>query len=327
MIIITGGAGFIGSAMAWELNRQGVRDILVVDNLGSTNKWRNLVGLKYHRYIHKDEFLGLTKTRYMEGRIEAVIHMGACSATTEPDCDYLVHNNLEYSKTLCRFALERDARFIYASSAATYGDGSRGFDDSDEAMEALQPLNMYGYSKHLFDLWLKGDGLLDKVAGLKFFNVFGPNEYHKDDMRSVVCKAFTQIRQTGKLKLFKSYRQEYAHGEQRRDFVYIKDCVRVIDWLLKNRGVGGVFNVGTGQARTWNDLARGVFAAMGRETQVEYVDMPDALRGKYQYYTCADLKKLAGRGCDVDFRPLEDGIADYVQNYLMHGYAHMTSRY
>ena len=327
MIIITGGAGFIGSAMAWELNRQGVRDILVVDNLGSTNKWRNLVGLKYHRYIHKDEFLGLTKTRYMEGRIEAVIHMGACSATTEPDCDYLVHNNLEYSKTLCRFALERDARFIYASSAATYGDGSRGFDDSDEAMEALQPLNMYGYSKHLFDLWLKGDGLLDKVAGLKFFNVFGPNEYHKDDMRSVVCKAFTQIRQTGKLKLFKSYRQEYAHGEQRRDFVYIKDCVRVIDWLLKNRSVGGVFNVGTGQARTWNDLARSVFAAMGRETQVEYVDMPDALRGKYQYYTCADLKKLAGRGCDVDFRPLEDGIADYVQNYLMHGYAHMTSRY
>jgi ADP-L-glycero-D-manno-heptose 6-epimerase len=327
MIIITGGAGFIGSAMAWELNRQGVRDILVVDNLGSTNKWRNLVGLKYHRYIHKDEFLGLTKTRYMEGRIEAVIHMGACSSTTEADCDYLVHNNLEYSKTLCRFALERDARFIYASSAATYGDGSRGFDDSDEAMEALQPLNMYGYSKHLFDLWLKGDGLLEKVAGLKFFNVFGPNEYHKDDMRSVVCKAFTQIRQTGKLKLFKSYRQEYAHGEQRRDFVYIKDCVRVIDWLLKNRGVGGVFNVGTGQARTWNDLARSVFAAMGRETQVEYVDMPDALRGKYQYYTCADLKKLAGRGCDVDFRSLEDGIADYVQNYLMHGYAHMTSRY
>jgi ADP-L-glycero-D-manno-heptose 6-epimerase len=327
MIIITGGAGFIGSAMAWELNRQGVRDILVVDNLGSTNKWRNLVGLKYHRYIHKDEFLGLTKTRYMEGRIEAVIHMGACSSTTEADCDYLVHNNLEYSKTLCRFALERDARFIYASSAATYGDGSRGFDDSDEAMEALQPLNMYGYSKHLFDLWLKGDGLLEKVAGLKFFNVFGPNEYHKDDMRSVVCKAFTQIRQTGKLKLFKSYRQEYAHGEQRRDFVYIKDCVRVIDWLLKNRGVGGIFNVGTGQARTWNDLARSVFAAMGRETQVEYVDMPDTLRGKYQYYTCADLKKLAGRGCDVDFRSLEDGIADYVQNYLMHGYAHMTSRY
>jgi ADP-L-glycero-D-manno-heptose 6-epimerase len=327
MIIITGGAGFIGSAMAWELNRQGIRDILVVDNLGTTNKWRNLVGLEYHRYIHKDAFLDLLGTRYMEGRIEAVIHMGACSSTTEADCDYLVRNNLEYSKALCRFAIERNARFIYASSAATYGDGSRGFDDADEAMDSLQPLNMYGYSKHLFDLWLKGDGLLEKVAGLKFFNVFGPNEYHKDDMRSVVCKAFTQIRKTGKLKLFKSYRREYADGEQRRDFVYIKDCVAVIDWLLKNRDVGGVFNVGTGQARTWNDLARGVFSAMGREPEIEYVDMPDTLRGKYQYYTCADLKKLEGRGCDVSFRPLEDGITDYVQNYLMKGYAHMTSRY
>jgi len=327
MIIITGGAGFIGSAMAWELNRQGHKDILVVDNLASTSKWRNLVGLAYHRYIHKDNFLDLLKTRYMEGRIEAVIHMGACSSTTEADCDYLMRNNLEYSKALCRFALERDARFIYASSAATYGDGSRGFDDSDEAMDSLQPLNMYGYSKHLFDLWLKGDGLLDKVAGLKFFNVFGPNEYHKDDMRSVVCKAFTQIRQTGKLKLFKSYRKEYADGEQRRDFVYIKDCVRVMGWLMANRDVGGVFNVGTGQARTWNALARGVFTAMGREPQIEYVDMPDTLRGKYQYYTCADLKKLEGRGCDVGFRPLEDGITDYVQNYLMKGYAHLTARY
>jgi ADP-L-glycero-D-manno-heptose 6-epimerase len=327
MIIITGGAGFIGSAMVWELNQQGYREIVVVDNLGTTHKWRNLVGLAYHRYIQKDKFLDLLNTRYMEGRIEAVIHLGACSATTETDCDYLVRNNLEYSKAMCRFAQERNARFIYASSAATYGDGSRGFDDSDEAMESLHPLNMYGYSKHLFDLWLKGDNLLDKVAGLKFFNVFGPNEYHKDDMRSVICKAFTQIRQTGKLKLFKSYRKEYADGEQRRDFVYIKDCVKVIDWLIKNPDVGGIFNVGTGQARTWNDLARSVFAAMGRETQLEYVDMPDHLRGKYQYYTCADLTKLASRGCDVNFRPLEDGVADYVQNYLMHGYAHLTSRY
>ena len=327
MIIITGGAGFIGSAMVWELNQQGYRDIVVVDNLASTNKWRNLVGLAYHRYIQKDKFLDLLNTRYMEGRIEAVIHLGACSATTEADCDYLIRNNLEYSKAMCRFAQERNARFIYASSAATYGDGSRGFDDSDEAMEGLHPLNMYGYSKHLFDLWLKGDKLLDKMAGLKFFNVFGPNEYHKDDMRSVVCKAFTQIRQTGRLKLFKSYRQEYADGEQRRDFVYIKDCVKVIDWLIKNPEVGGIFNVGTGQARTWNDLARGVFAAMGREPQIEYVDMPDTLRGKYQYYTCADLTKLAGRGCDVNFRPLEEGVTDYVQNYLMQGYSHLTSRY
>jgi ADP-L-glycero-D-manno-heptose 6-epimerase len=327
MIIITGGAGFIGSAMVWELNQQGYTDIVVVDNLASTNKWRNLVGLAYHRYIHKELFLELLKTRYMEGRVEAVIHLGACSSTTETDCDYLIKNNLEYSKTMCRFAQERNARFIYASSASTYGDGSQGFDDSDEAMDGLKPLNMYGYSKHLFDLWLKKDGLLGKVAGLKFFNVFGPNEYHKDDMRSVICKAYIQIRQTDKLKLFKSYRREYAHGEQQRDFVYIKDCVRVIDWLIKNPGVGGVFNVGTGQARTWNDLGRAVFEAMGREAQLEYVDMPDNLRGKYQYYTCADLTKLASRGCDVDFRSLEDGVTDYVQNYLMRGLAHLTSRF
>lgn len=327
MIIITGGAGFIGSAMIWELNQQGIKDIVVVDNLASTNKWRNLVGLSYHRYIHKDQLMDLLKSRYMEGRIEAIVHLGACSSTTETDCDYLMRNNLEYSKALCRFAQDRGARFIYASSAATYGDGSRGFDDSDEAMDGLHPLNMYGYSKHLFDLWLKGDKLLDKVAGLKFFNVFGPNEYHKEDMRSVVCKAFAQIRQTGKLKLFKSYHKEYADGEQRRDFVYIKDCVRVVDWLIKNRSVGGIFNVGTGQARTWNDLGRAVFAAMGREPQIEYVDMPDALRGKYQYYTCADLTKLNARGCDVGFQSLEDGITDYVQNYLMKGFAHLTSRY
>lgn len=327
MIVITGGAGFIGSAMIWELNRRGRRDIIVVDNLASTAKWRNLVGLAYHRYIHKDEFPALARTRYMEGRIEAVIHLGACSATTEPDCDYLIRNNLEYSKAMCRFALERNARFIYASSAATYGDGGRGFDDSDEALDSLQPLNMYGYSKHLFDLWVQGEGLLDNVAGLKFFNVFGPNEYHKDDMRSVVCKAFTQIGQTGRLKLFRSYHPEYADGEQRRDFVYIKDCVRIIGWLLENPGVGGIFNVGTGQARTWNDLARAVFAAMDLEPVIEYVDMPEVLRDKYQYYTCADLTKLGARGCDVRFRSLEDGVADYVQNYLAREHAHLTSRY
>jgi len=327
MIVITGGAGFIGSAMIWELNRQGYTDIVVVDNLASTTKWRNLVGLAYHRYTHKDEFLARLNSRYMEGRIEAVIHMGACSSTTEGDCDYLIRNNLEYSKAMCRFAKERDARFIYASSAATYGDGAQGFDDDDAIMPRLQPMNMYGYSKHLFDLWLAGDKLLDKVAGLKFFNVFGPNEYHKDDMRSVVCKAHDQIKQGGSLRLFRSHRQDYADGEQRRDFVYIKDCVRVVDWLLKNPAANGVFNVGTGQARTWNDLARAVFSAMGREPRIEYVDMPDSIRDKYQYYTCASLTKLAGRGCNVDFGSLEDGVKDYVQNYLMKGHTHLTSRY
>jgi len=327
MIIITGGAGFIGSAMVWELNRQGYTDIVVVDNLSTSMKWRNLVGLSYLRYAHKDAFLANLHTLDQEGSIEAVIHMGACSSTTETDCDYLMRNNLEYSKAMCRFAQMHGARFIHASSAATYGDGSRGFDDADEVMDALQPMNMYGYSKHLFDLWLAREKLLDKVAGLKFFNVFGPNEYHKGDMKSVVCKAFAQISQTGRLQLFRSHRPDYADGEQRRDFVYIKDCVRVMDWLLKRPDVGGIFNVGTGQARTWNDLARAVFAAMGREPRIEYVDMPESIRDKYQYYTCADLTKLAGRGCDVGFGSLEKGVQDYVHNYLMRGSAHLTSRY
>lgn len=327
MIVITGGAGFIGSAMVWELNRRGYTDIVVVDNLATTTKWRNLVGLSYTRYVHKDEFLTRLASLAQDGPVEAVIHMGACSSTTEADCDYLMRNNLEYSKDMFRLAREHGARFIYASSAATYGDGGQGFDDADSIMPTLRPLNMYGYSKHLFDLWLARKNALDQVAGLKFFNVFGPNEYHKDDMKSVICKAFSQISDTGRLKLFRSYRPDYADGEQRRDFVYIKDCVRVMDWLLKHPDVGGIFNVGTGQARTWNDLARAVFAAMGREPQIDYVDMPETIRDKYQYYTCADLTKLAGRGCDAAFRPLEDGVTDYVQNYLMREQAHLTTRY
>jgi ADP-L-glycero-D-manno-heptose 6-epimerase len=326
MIIITGGAGFIGSAMIWELNRRGYTDILVVDNLATSGKWANLVGLIYRDYIQKDEFL-TRLPRVGSDKVEAVIHMGACSSTTEADCDYLMRNNLEYSKHMFHLAREHGARFIYASSAATYGDGSLGFDDGDEIMDRLRPLNMYGYSKHLFDLWLAREGGLDQAAGLKFFNVFGPNEYHKDDMKSVVCKAVAQITATGRLRLFKSHRSDYAHGEQRRDFVYIKDCVRVMSWLLDHPEVGGIFNVGTGQARTWNDLARAVFAAMEREPLIDYIDMPETIRDKYQYYTCANLDKLAGRGCDVGFRPLEDGVDDYVRNYLLRDQAYLTSRY
>ena len=328
MYIVTGGAGFIGSAFVWKLNSEGINDILVVDNLGETEKWKNLVNRSYADYVHKEDFRHMLDEDILSAdSIEAVVHLGACSSTTERDADYLMENNFHYTCDLAQWALSHDIRFVYASSAATYGNGSQGFGDDLDGIDRLQPINMYGYSKQLFDQWAIRRGLIDRIAGVKFFNVFGPNEYHKDDMRSVICKAFTQIRQTGKLKLFKSYRKEYADGEQRRDFVYIKDCVKVIDWLIKNPEVGGIFNVGTGQARTWNDLARSVFAAMGRETQVEYVDMPDHLRGKYQYYTCADLTKLASRGCDVNFRPLEDGVADYVQNYLMQGYTHLTSRY
>lgn len=326
MYIVTGGAGFIGSAMVWALNQQGITDILVVDNLARTEKWRNLVGLSYQAYEHRDIFSERLRARNIAERIDGVIHMGACSSTTETDADFLMRNNVEYSKELCRFTLERGGRFIYASSAATYGDGSCGFTDDDSLLDTLRPLNMYGYSKHLFDLWVVEQGLLDQVAGLKFFNVFGPNEYHKEDMKSVVCKAYAQILQDGLLRLFRSHRPDYEHGEQQRDFVYVKDCVAVMWWLLEHPEVGGIFNVGTGQARTWNDLARAVFAALEHEPQIEYVDMPEMIREKYQYYTCASLDKLMARGCDVRFRSLEDGVRDYVHNYLMHGPGFLTSR-
>lgn len=315
MYIITGGAGFIGSAMVWKLNQMGIDDILVVDNLSTSEKWNNLVGLRYEDYLHRDEFLKFILEGEDPFATEAVIHMGACSATTELNADFLMENNYRYTQYVCRHCLNNDARFINASSAATYGDGEYGFDDLDP-IGRLRPLNMYGYSKQLFDLWAEKGGVLDQIVSLKFFNVYGPNEYHKDDMRSVICKAHKQITETGKLKLFKSYREEYPHGGQKRDFVYIKDCVDIMAWFLENPGANGIFNIGTGTARTWNDLANAVFAAMGRESNIEYIEMPEAIRDKYQYFTEATMDKLAKAGCDVTMTSLEDGAADYVQNYL-----------
>jgi len=250
------------------------------------------------------------------GTIEAIVHLGACSSTTETDAEYLMRNNFDYARAVARFALAQGARFVVASSAATYGDGSVGFDDDPAGLDALKPLNMYGYSKHLFDLWARREGLLGELASLKFFNVYGPNEYHKGDMRSVVCKAFKQIRETGRLKLFKSYRPEYPDGGQQRDFLYVKDAVAVMLWLLDHPEVNGIFNVGAGVARTWNDLAAAVFAAMDREPAVDYVDMPETLRGKYQYFTEAKMARLRGAGYGTPFFSLEDGVADYVRQYL-----------
>ena len=314
MIVVTGGAGFIGSAFVWKLNELGMEDIVVVDELGHDDKWRNLVNRRYVDYLHKDAFLDLVMDDDVPFEVDAVVHMGACSSTTETDADYLMENNYRYTLTLCTWCLEKGARFINASSAATYGDGSLGFSDDDALTPVLKPLNMYGYSKQLFDIWSLKYGMADKIASLKFFNVFGPNEYHKDDMMSVVCKAHTQIAETGRLKLFKSYREDYPDGGQKRDFVYVKDCVDVMVWLLEHTEVNGIFNVGTGKARTWNDLAAAVFAAMGRDTAVDYIDMPEALRGKYQYFTQAGMAKLKAAGCPVEFMSLEDAVADYVQH-------------
>lgn len=316
MYIVTGGAGFIGSAMLWRLNRAGITDIMVVDNLGSSDKWKNLVNRRYASYVHRDQFLKMIRTNTLSGPIEAVLHFGACSATTQTDADFLMANNTAFTVELCRFALEHDARFINASSAATYGNGAQGFSDSPTTTRRLKPLNMYGYSKHLFDIWLLDNKLQNRVASLKFFNVYGPNEYHKGDMRSVACKAFEEIMTTGRLRLFKSCSTNYADGGQMRDFVYVKDCVELMFWILENPQVNGILNVGTGKAQSWNNLAHALFAAVGKTPQIDYVDMPDKLRGKYQNFTQADMGWMQEMRCPLAFASLEQGVADYVNNYL-----------
>ena len=316
MYIVTGGAGFIGSAMIWRLNEAGIDDILVVDNLASSEKWRNLVNRRYRDYVHRDEFRRMVLEGRAPQKVEAIIHMGACSSTTERNADFLMDNNLHYSQMVCRYALEQGARLINASSAATYGDGSHGFSDSLLTTLSLRPLNMYGYSKKLFDLWAVREGAIQDLVSLKFFNVYGPNEYHKGNMRSVVCKAVPQIEESGTLKLFRSDRPDYEDGGQKRDFVYVKDCAELILWFVEHQDVNGIFNVGTGRARTWNDLSRAVFTAMDREPSIEYIDMPDTLKGKYQYFTQADMGWMERVGCDFRFRSLEEGVDDYVRHYL-----------
>ena len=316
MIIVTGGAGFLGSALVWGLNVAGRDDILVVDNLGHGEKWKNLVNRRFADYLHKDAFLAAIAGGDDPFGVTAVVHLGACSATTETDAEYLMRNNVAYTKAVARYALAAGARLLVASSAATYGDGTLGFDDEANTLETLRPLNMYGYSKHLFDLWARREGLLDKLASLKFFNVYGPNEYHKGDMRSVVCKSFAQIRKTGRLSLFKSHRAEYSDGGQKRDFLYVKDAVAVMLWLLEHPEAGGLYNVGCGTARTWNDLAAAVFSAMERAIAVDYIPMPEAIRDKYQYLTEAKMDRLRLAGYDQPFLTLEEGVADYVRSYL-----------
>ncbi len=315
MIVVTGGAGFIGSAMVSKLNENGETDILIVDELSTSIKWKNLVRKRFTDYIHKDHFLEMLLNDRLP-KIEAIVHMGANSSTTEKDVDHLMENNYRYTRVLAEWSMRKKVRFIYASSGATYGDGSLGFSDDYELVQKLVPLNAYGYSKQMFDLWLLRNQLENKVVGVKFFNVFGPNEYHKDDMKSLVCKAYYQIQENGKIRLFKSYKPEYKHGEQVRDFVYIKDCTEVLWWFLKNPKVNGIFNLGTGKARTWNDLAAAVFSALNLQTSIEYSEMPESIRNAYQYHTEAAIAKLERAGCPVQFRSLEDSVKDYVRNYL-----------
>lgn len=317
MVIVTGGAGFIGSAFVAKLNQLGEDDILIVDNLNESMKWKNLVGLQYQDYLHKNKFIEkIIESKEAFGDISAVIHMGACSSTTEADADYLFENNVYFSENLVNWAVEKDARVIYASSAATYGQGFQGFNDEINLLNDLVPINRYGYSKHFFDLKLLRNGLFDKVVGLKFFNVFGPNEYHKESMASVVYKAFNQISAQQGLQLFKSYHPDYNHGEQMRDFIYVKDVVSVMIELYQKKDINGLFNLGTGKARTWKDLAGAVFSAMGLPENVQFIDMPENIRGAYQYFTEAPMGNLERAGIKHSFLSLEDAIHDYVKNHL-----------
>ena len=322
MIIVTGGAGFIGSALIWKLNQKGHTDIVVVDRMGTGSKWKNLVKRQISDIVHKDEFFDWLEALPGSRRIEAIFHMGACSATTEMDVDYLVRNNLHFSMKVWDFCAKYKIPFIYASSAATYGAGDSGYSDDPKNIPQLRPINPYGYSKQLFDVWAFEQKVKPPFwAGLKFFNVYGPQEYHKGGQASVVFHAFPQVRDKGSLRLFKSYNADYKHGEQKRDFVYVKDVVDVLYHLYHTRrlAVSGVFNLGSGKARTFADLGRAVFKSVGiKQEKIEFIEMPEQLKGQYQYFTEAKLEELRLRtGYKGKMTSLEDGVTDYVQNYLL----------
>lgn len=319
-VIVTGGAGFIASVLVWELNRRGCRDAVVVDFFGDRDeKNANLAGLHYTEMLDPAELLSRLSSGAL-GKLDCIFHLGACSSTTETNEQYLRENNYEYSRKLAEWALRAGVRFVYASSAATYGDGSAGMDDTDPVqLERLRPLNLYGLSKQWMDLHAWRQGWLDRIVGLKYFNVFGPNENHKADMRSLVCKSYAEALKTGVIHLFKSYRPEYGDGEQKRDFLYVKDAVAMTLHLAANPAANGIFNIGSGTARTWNDLARAVFSSLGREPRIEYIEMPGAIRDKYQYFTQANINKLRASGYNQPVTSLEDAVRDYVVNYLVPG--------
>lgn len=317
-IIVTGGAGFIGSAVLKELNKRGLTRIVIFDDLGQGCKWKNLVGNTFCDILHKNDIHTWLHDHLFE--VSTIIHLGACSTTTEKDASYLLENNYRYSRKLAEFSFSHQIRFIYASSAATYGGGECGFSDDYSFLEKLRPLNMYGYSKHMFDLWLLREGFLDRVVGLKYFNVFGPNEWHKGRMASAIVRMVPEILQTGKIQLFKSHIPSFADGEQKRDFIYVKDVAEVTCDFVQSKAVG-IFNVGTGEAISWNRLARAVFSSLDREPRIEYIPMPDDLVGTYQYFTQADTRKI--ESClqrKVNRYSFEDAVDDYVKQYLVKGF-------
>lgn len=314
-IVVTGGAGFIGSNLIKALNEKNITNIIVVDHLAhNISKKENLTDLRYQVYFDQDEFLKQIQENTIKD-IDTIVHLGARTDTTEKDKNFLIENNTVYSQKLFDFCLSNNCRFIYASSAATYGDGKQGYSDGERN---LKPLNYYGLSKYLFDEWLLNKkGKPSQWVGLKFFNVYGPKEYHKGFMASVIYHGFNEIKRDGGIKLFKSYKRSYKNGEQKRDFIYIKDVMRVILFFLEHGKISGIFNVGTGKARTFLDLANALFSAINLTPEVKFIDMPSGIKDKYQYFTQADISFLGKIGYSKKFTELEEGVRDYVQNYLV----------
>lgn len=316
LYVVTGAAGFIGRNVVAALNARGEKRVMLVDCLGHDEKWKNLLGLKFENMLSPEDYLEQVKSQKAEPP-KAIIHLGACSSTTETNADYLLRNNTHYTMTLCKWAMKNKTRFVYASSAATYGDGALGYSDDDAKTPTYRPLNMYGYSKHLFDLWALNEGLLKEIVGLKYFNVYGPYEDHKGEMKSVVHKSYHQIETSGQVQLFKSYKKDFADGEQKRDFIYVRDAVDVTLHFADHPRINGLYNCGTGEARSWNDLVKAVFAAAGKKPKIAYIDMPETLRDKYQYFTQAEADKLRKAGKYTKaFTTLEAGVKDYVDSYL-----------
>lgn len=316
MIILTGGAGFIGSCLLKRLNDEGIHDILIVDQLGCQDKWKNLVGKYFDDYITKLDFLDQLSNGKFDGKnVSHVIHLGACSATTEANADYLYENNTRYTINLAQYCVERKIPFLYASSAATYGLGEQGYVDSESNLHHLKPINMYAFSKHNFDLYARKRQWFNSITGLKFFNVYGPNENHKKGMTSIVWNCYHQIIETGSMRLFKSDHPDYTDGGQLRDFIYIKDVVDIMLEIIRNPSITGLYNLGTGKAESWLNMSLFVFKAMGLKPNIEFVDMPPVLRGKYQYFTEAEMSKLLGK-IPHRFMPHEKAVEDYVSEYL-----------
>ncbi len=324
--LVTGGAGFIGSALIWTLNQNKIDSIGVVDSLSTDERYKNLVPLRFQDYLEADDLLERIQSDDPSlDAVETIYHLGACSSTTETDSRYLIQNNYAYTKALAHWAMRHGKRFIYASSAATYGDGAQGMLDEESALEQLRPLNMYAYSKQLFDTYARHQGWFtseNPIAGLKYFNIYGPNEGHKKDMRSLVNKAFYQIQESSKVQLFKSYHPDYKHGEQKRDFFYVKDAVRMTLALGKAKGVGGIFNIGSGKAHTWLEFMQALFKALGKTPNIEFIDMPANLRLKYQYFTKAPMDKFLTfyekhYGKAFQFTSLDAAVQDYVAHYLV----------